>query len=85
MHCVQISFQELPRGIYVTFMQQNRALGRPLRFADEQTFQEMLHRAGSSLEDRNIAEHALRVRRAGWLELRLDDEQFARLKAKLQR
>jgi hypothetical protein len=54
----------MPLGIAVTFVQDNRALGRTLRFLSEAKFDEMRRRAGASLEDRNIA-YAIRSRTAG--------------------
>jgi hypothetical protein len=37
-----------------------------------------------ALEDRNIAEYALRTRRSGMVDLRLNDEQYPKLKVSLQ-
>jgi hypothetical protein len=84
MHKVRVWFQEMPLGIAVTFTEDNRSLGRSLRFTEEQKFHEMLRRAGAVLEDRNIAEYALRTRSAGTVELRLDEQQYASLKTALR-
>jgi hypothetical protein len=63
---VRVSFMEMPTGISVTFMQGNQGLGRSLHFVDEKKLDEMLLRAGASIEDRNIAAYAIRSRSAGW-------------------
>jgi hypothetical protein len=83
MHRVRCHFQEMPMGIYVTFMEGNRVVGRILRFTTQERLVEMLRRGRATLEDVNMVRLSLEQGRPGAVEIRLDDEQYASLKMRL--
>jgi hypothetical protein len=70
-------------GIYVTFMEGNRVVGRILRFTTQERLVEMLRRGRATLEDVNMVRLSLEQGRPGAVEIRLDDEQYASLKMRL--
>ncbi len=78
-------FAEVPQGIRVTFTEGRRSLGRALTFVDDHKIYEMMRRANAVLEDHNIVAYALKMYAAGRVELRLSEEQYARLLTSLRR
>jgi hypothetical protein len=84
MPIVRMFYSEMMCSYHVTFMEGNRGLGQ-MKFNSEEPIFEMLRRAHNSVEDHQIVEYAMQQRRPGSVELRLNDQQYAALKARLAR
>ncbi len=84
MPTVTASIQDMPRYTVVIFYDRmtSTKIGRTLRFTSEELLYELLRRTHANLETINIVEMALRERRPCMVDLRLTDEQFAKLQGR---
>jgi hypothetical protein len=77
---VTMHYNEMQFTYHVMFFVSNVQIGKALHFGDRERIFRMMKAAYCSVEDHQIVENTLRQRRPGRVELRLTDEEFAKLK-----
>jgi hypothetical protein len=73
-------YQEMPTGLNVCFCEGSKQVGKQFHYHDPDRIYDLLRAAHAPQEDHHAVAEALRQRRPGSLDLKLTDEQYAKLK-----